>query len=341
MDTIPRLLASTFNTMYVIGGISQSTYFRSMERLAPEPQPNLYENTVGAESLSTLSPRTPSWNVLPTYMDLTPARAAHTIVLYRDHLYAVGGFETEKSTLVTSLQIFNGLFWDTLPSEANMFGRARHCAQVYRGAIYVMGGVVASPFGVTITKSVQYFNGTWTTAPAMAQPRWRASSVVFNDRIYVIGGLSVIGDLSVIALQDRATLSSVEVFDGAAWTTLEGNLTIGRFSASAVVFRGSIYLFGGQKARGSVADSAVASTDVFDGEKWTVVPFPLPAEMHAFSVCVFRNTLYLAGGQTFNGTDLADVYTSTTSPMSWTKVGSLNAPRRLASLIVYDMNGGV
>lgn len=72
-------------------------------------------------------------------------------------------------------------------------------------------------------------------------PRDKLAAVVYQYRIYVIGGYE----------DNVGLLSKVEIYDGSVWTTVSSTLEP-RDSHAAVVYKSMIYIMGGRGNFGTV-----------------------------------------------------------------------------------------
>ena len=204
-------------------------------------------------------------------------------------------------------------------SPFNWVGRRRgHSLSVYNGSIYIIGGcsmidnlhepVPVSgyniPYDYKVDYSMGYFyfsvftydgitlNSTagnyWNYSSILNRTRCFHDSIVYQGKIYVMGGLTKSG-VYVDTLQgtdtylDAYTTSEkmndfvaagsnvdytkqVEVFDGISWTIHPEETIKNRVGANAVLFKDKIYLVGGTDENGNY----VSQPEYFDGTSWTL-----------------------------------------------------------------------
>lgn len=148
-----------------------------------------------------------------------------------------------------------------LPIIGGCFSSPRTGASVvqHNQLMYVIGGCSTqnnSHKGGTSLSSMMAYDpaaDNWEPRPAMGVPRWGASAVIFNGKIFVIGGVVVSSqahDLSTTmpfnGPRRPAVTNVVEAFDIAteSWSRV-APLRHGRTAASAVVFKGKLYVLGG------------------------------------------------------------------------------------------------
>lgn len=175
----------------------------------------------------------------------------HATVIYNGKLYRIGGQNASGNILKTvSFATINkdgtiGNWRSTTPlPEARHFPAGPHVV-VYNNRIYVIGGNRPSPSKIE-TKTVWYapinLNGTlgnWETGTSLPDTSQGHSTVVWNGRIYVMGGWT--GGW----LQDNVYYTEINP-DGSigSWvptTPLPQPLRWGQ----AVVYHGIIYIMGG------------------------------------------------------------------------------------------------
>lgn len=171
------------------------------------------------------------------------------------------------------------------------------------GAVVVVGGT--TPFR---TNAVEIFDGSASAATSsMTTPRDRHGTVVFRDRIHVIGGGS-------------SHLNTVEVYDGTSWTTSTATLIRGRTHLAAVVYQDRIYAIAGQVGWSETfaVRGKLNSVEVYDGTAWALSPGTLATHRDRHAAVVFRDAIHVTGGYDSNGGKLKSMEVSTHSGTSWT-----------------------
>lgn len=215
----------------------------------------------------------------------------------------------------------------TLPlsptSPFNWVGRRRgHSLSVYNGSIYIIGGCsmidnlyepvplpgYIFPYGYEVDFSMGYFyfsvftydgitpnliaGNNWNYSSILNRTRCFHDSIVYQGKIYVMGGLTKSGVYVDVSDNDGAgsyTLlnsyrisekindfvsagsnieytKQVEVFDGISWTIHPEQTIKNRVGANAVLFKDKIYLVGGTDENGNY----VSQPEYFDGTSWTL-----------------------------------------------------------------------
>ena len=95
------------------------------------------------------------------------------------------------------------------------------------------------------TNSVEMFsllNRTWTPLKRMKESRRRASSVVYNNQMFVIGG---VGQRAGIKSIEKLSLNAVQVDQSITWENVLAELPEPLFGHSSVVYNGRLIVIGG------------------------------------------------------------------------------------------------
>jgi hypothetical protein len=241
--------------------------------------------------------------------------------------------EADKATLFGGLQgafsnnvwqTPDGVSWSELSTDAPLSPRLTTGTE-FNGQMWVVGGE-----GTRDSSSTPVRNDVWRTsdglnwssvtpAGAIFSRRAGHSVVVFNNKLWVIGG----GDNVAAAGGPSMRLNDVwSSSDGANWThqiPTGGNIFSPRTFQAAVVYAGKLWVIGGDVASGSPNDTY--ANDVWytaDGATWTNASAnaAFPAR-EGHSVAVLNGSMWLIGGDT-GGAVLADVWKSTDG-VTWTQ----------------------
>uniref|UniRef100_A0A034VX83 Kelch-like protein diablo n=1 Tax=Bactrocera dorsalis TaxID=27457 RepID=A0A034VX83_BACDO len=160
---------------------------------------------------------------------------------------------------------------------------------------------------------------TWKRLPDMHKARYWSSVTELDEKIYVMGGMANLDQVS----------QSVEVYTRRyGWEEVCGLITP-RYGARAVTLNGKIYLIGG---RGEGDFKAVESYDP-NTDKWTACA-PLLREHYFPGVAVHNRHIYVVGGWTPNQNTIVERYDVQTD--KWTKVCSLTNGRWGLGCIFID-----
>ena len=233
---------------------------------------------------------------------------------------------------------WNGSTWQLrattgpAPREAlaMAYDSARGVTVLYGGFDGVPGTRV--PFGDTW----EWDGETWTQATAAAgwSPRIAAAAVVFQDRIWILGGTEnyYFGDDK--SLKNDVWYSA----DGKEWKQATADAGWpARAYHQAVVLNGKIYLFGG----GNYVPKYHAKSDVWcsaDGVSWEQVTDAAPWSPRLwFPAAVYRDRMWILGGWSNNPSrNWGDVWHSADG-VTWTEIPNTPwKPRHAASVFVHD-----
>ncbi len=219
-----------------------------------------------------------------------------------------------------------GRDWTYSTLSAAFPSRVGHSSLAYQGQMWVIAGVGTSYLN-DVWSSTDGAN--WTQAlAANASPgpnqfpgRIQPGSVVFNNRMWVIGGFSGLSELNDVWSSS----------DGANWTQVLATNTSpgpnqfpGRNGHASVSYGGKIWVVGGNK--GGNSNDVWSSSD---GVSWSLVlpdtaspgPNQFPRRT-SFPMVVFNNRMWVIGGS--NGTYFNDVWSSSDG-VSWVQALSNNA----------------
>ncbi|MCJ7560664.1 hypothetical protein MUO79_08635, partial [Candidatus Bathyarchaeota archaeon] len=166
--------------------------------------------------------------------------------------------------------------------------RGRLGVAAVNGKIYAIGGVTdPQSWGQTVGTNEEYdpTTDTWTFKEPMPTPRGAFGITVYQNKIYVIGGFASIDNAQYV-------LSGAnEVYDPATdtWKTKASSPTP-RYSISANVVDGKIYVIGGNSSENLVYDPATDS--------WTTkAPMPVTPYLIGWSCtsAVVDNKIHVIG----------------------------------------------
>jgi N-acetylneuraminic acid mutarotase len=207
---------------------------------------------------------------------------APAAVLLDGRIYVIGGFEGLSNSPTDAVRAFDlsTKTWSDLASLPAP--RGGHAAAVLDGKIHVIGGGNSES---TISDHSVYDPKTnrWTVAARLPRKAGSPAAVVYLDRLYAIGGRSGFSDYGAVDIYDPAS---------DAWS--KGPRIPPRGTAGAVVYRGAIFVFGGEsQARNRTLDDVLR----LDPAKnvWRRVSRMPTARNYARAV-VFKDAVYVVGG---------------------------------------------
>ncbi|MDD2717294.1 MAG: SUMF1/EgtB/PvdO family nonheme iron enzyme [Candidatus Wallbacteria bacterium] len=219
------------------------------------------------------------------------ARCGHTSLVFNNKMWVLGGWDgTQKNDVWSST---DGVNWVQVTANAAWCARSGHTSLVFDNKMWIIGG---NYYDQTLPDNnkkndVWYSSDgiTWTQATAHAgwSERFFHSSVVFDNKMWVIGG----GNNSVgWPIYNDVWYST----DGANWTLAAANAGWGiRSSHSSVVFDNKMWVIGGYSIN-NICNDVWYSTD---GVDW----FPTNSSRiwtpRGGTSIVFNNKMWIMGGK--------------------------------------------
>jgi N-acetylneuraminic acid mutarotase len=212
------------------------------------------------------------------------------------------------------------------------------------GLIYVAGAFTGDYPNETPVPDVYIYNpatNAWTIGPKIPQARRRgaAGAVVYNQKIYLVGGITkghTSGFVKWLDELDPAT---------GTWQTLpDANFARDHFHAAVV--GNKLYAAGGRRtsgATGQVFSLTVSEVDVFDfgTRQWLPYPngmAPIPTQRGGTTVVVLGGEVVVIGGESANNAgDLAHNQAEALNPATgtWRSLAPLNTGRHGTQALVY------
>ena len=171
--------------------------------------------------------------------DMPTPRVGLSTAVVNDKIYAVGGASQGP---VKTVEVYDPAT-DTWTAKASMpTPRYAVSTAVTNDKIYAIGGLTTLNGELRALSTVEEYDpetDTWIAKANMPTPRGEVALAVVNDKIYAIGGTTVIG-------RKWATVSTVEIYHPATgkWTP-ESRMSSPRRWLSTSAVRGKIYAIGG------------------------------------------------------------------------------------------------
>jgi hypothetical protein len=192
----------------------------------------------------------------------------------------------------------NGVEWARIATTGTIFSpRQGQCVIAFDSKLWVIGGWDnASGGGGTETRLADVWSSTdgvaWTrttTGPGF-DPRAAHDCVVFQNKLWVIGGITAVGDVNDVWSSS----------DGISWTAHTPGMSVftPRHAHRVVAFNNEMWLTGGGETIGAVTQGTSDVWHSADGNTWTQanVPTPFPPRIfHAMDV--FNARLYVIAGR--------------------------------------------
>ncbi|XP_036406227.1 kelch-like protein 29 [Megalops cyprinoides] len=183
--------------------------------------------------------------------------------------------------------------------------------------IYLSGGMES---GVTVADVWCYMSllDNWNLVSRMTVPRCRHNSLVYDGKLYTIGGLGVAGNLDHVERYDTITNQ---------WETVSP-LPKPVHSAAATVCGGKIYVFGGVNEAGRSA--GVLQSYVPQTNTWSFIESPMIDNKYAPAVSL-NGFIFILGGAYARATTIYDPEKGNI------KAGpNMNHSRQFCSAVILD-----
>lgn len=221
-----------------------------------------------------------------------PAREQHTALVYDDKIWLIGG-EIVGGFFKDVWYTEDGSHWVKAAEDTPLGRRNGHSSVAFDDKMWVIGGSeISDDYNETFIQndvwhSTDGVNWTQATEDAGFEPRSGHKSVVFDNKIWVIGG----------RLWNEQSGYSDNIHDvwysenGVDWTMAAENVGFDVSGFDCVVFDNKIWLIGGIDNNGNVSTKIWYSTD---GSNWQEsTPF-FGRDLHANAV--YENKIWGVGG---------------------------------------------
>lgn len=164
----------------------------------------------------------------------------------------------------------------------------------------------------------------WQRKADIPTARWGTSCCVYENKIYVLGGIGISQP------PDTPALSVMEVYDPQtdSWQTMP-SMGINRAGLCVSQINAKIYALGGWSSHWAVGASAQVFEEYnVDSQKW-IRKKDLSIPMGDFATVVLDNKIYMMGGSAVNYLETALKILSVYDPDTdqWTSLASMNSPR--------------
>jgi leucine-zipper-like transcriptional regulator 1 len=231
-------------------------------------------------------------------------RSGHSSVEYMGKMWVLGG-GSETNLKNDVWYSADGITWVQATGNANWSPRWGHSALVFDNKIWVIGGdaeAPKSPLRVEYKNDVWYSTdgSTWVQATGNANwsPRWGQSALVFDNKMWVIGGAGI-DDKKYSTYYNDTWYST----DGSTWIQATGTANwLPRSEHQSVVFGQRMWVLGGYIGLKSISGrQEVAANDAwysFDGKIW----YPASrdsdwSQRSGHQVIEFNNRMWILGGK--------------------------------------------
>ncbi len=218
-------------------------------------------------------------------------RGEPTTLVYDNKMWMMGGRYLGGAYLNDVWYSTNGINWTQATASANWPGRSGHASLVYDNKMWVMGGynlTGVSGYKNDVWYSTDGVNWTRATANANWSAREGHSSVVYDNKMWIIGGGNLGGNRN-----DVWWTNDTNFTDGQTWyqATSSANWP-GRSGHASLVYDNKMWVMGGYIS--TCVNDVRYSTN---GANWTqaTANAAWPARTE-FSSVVYDNKMWVLGG---------------------------------------------
>lgn len=208
-------------------------------------------------------------------------RFAHTSVVFQNKMWVMGGVNNSGS-LNDVWSSNDGINWTESTGSAPWSPRYYHSSVVFDNKIWVIGGWGDAPSLHQNSDVWSSSDGTsWTlvTASAAFGQRAEHASIVFNNKMWVVGGM----------LRNDVWSSS----DGAIWEQATAHAQWPERSDPGIaVFNNQMWIIGGVQLESALGDVWSSS----DGVLWTQSFPPAPWHLGRYPTIILNDRINLLGG---------------------------------------------
>ena len=253
-----------------------------------------------------------------TFIQSTPCnnyRYGSSAVSYENEIYLIGG--AHGSTYYTTIERLDETNNQWIELNNQVIGRRYLTTEVVDGVIYIIGGSAQDYRFVDTVQAYNISNSTITTVASLPTKRVQLNSVVYDNKIYVIGG----------QLENTsARTGAVEVYDPSSnsWTTLSSMPTARECDLALIDDK--IYAFGGYDGL-----NALTSVEIYniENDSWSAAS-NMPYALSAYHLASFENFVFLFGDYS-ERIDEVNMYNSNDD--SWIKLSTNFTGRRHAAVV--------
>lgn len=274
-----------------------------------------------------------STNAWATATSIPAASGTYNLatVAYNGFLYTIGGDDNDI-TVYDNVQYAplnaNGTVGAWTATTVLPATRKRHSAVAVNGYLYVLGDNSATSVIYATINPTTGAIGTWLTTNTFTNPRDYAAAFTYNGYMYIAGGSSgatTYNDVQYAPINANGSLGT--------WLATT-SFTTTRYSHSATVYNGIVYILGGGFP---ISDNVQYATIAGNGTvgAWTNTT-SLSNARFGFKTYAANGYMYAVGGDT-NNTTIAAPILSGGSLGKWNYVASYTSARSNAALA--DNNG--
>jgi hypothetical protein len=243
---------------------------------------------------------------------LNHPRDSHSAITKDTCIYVLGGYWSYNTVVERAFVNPDGSLTPWTDVNSMLIDRIDFASVVWNNRIYAIGGSSLDSYGYptglrsveTASINADYSLSSWTIVNNLPFILNGHAAVVWNDYIYVIGGVSA---SAVTTFYFTEGLRSHINPDGSlsSWEILSTSLNIHREDFVAVVSNGYIYAIGGNAASAPYNANTTERAQIYPDESlgsWTIETSLLihPSRFQHAAV-VANNSLYVLGGYGIEG----------------------------------------
>jgi N-acetylneuraminic acid mutarotase len=271
-----------------------------------------------------------SWQTLAP---MPTARQELATAVLNGKIYAIGGYDS-SGTKTNIVEVYDPTTNTWTSAHPIPVALHHNCAAVAAGKLYSFGGPSTQTF------VYDELNDSWSAVASMLFFQVLSPAVgVFNDKIYVAGGVS--------GGSGNTKQNLVEVYDPVAntWTALEP-MKVGRNHCGGAFIGGKFYVVGGRRVT-----RALDANEVYDPQTNTWADqAPLPTPRAGIGVAAVNGELFVFGGETLypsgGGEVHGEVEVFNPATNTWRSLSPMPTPRHgiFASVIgnnIFLPGGGI
>lgn len=242
------------------------------------------------------SPDGATWSKTPDSSSLS-TRGGYNLTVFNDRIWLIGGDDAVGIYTDDVWYSSDGLDWTEATAEAGWPGRAfGHTTVVYNDLLWVIGGesdTTASYLIGDVWYSPDGISWTQATANAPWGPRGYHASIVFDNKMWVLGG--IYGD------NWDDTKDAWSSSDGVNWTQASSSTEWSPgYNYNAFVLNEGLWMIGENEVWKS-----------FDAENWTKVPQTMVwGSRENYTTAVFNEKLWVIGGVVEDGFPTNEVWST-------------------------------
>lgn len=173
--------------------------------------------------------------------------------------------------------------------------RASTTANIYKDKLYIAGGIIDGHWDghVKWFDVYDFETKTWEKLPDAPRARDHATSVICNDKLYLLGGRRSSGKIKKVF---HLTVAEIDVYDfkTKTWSTLNSPIPSERAGCTSICVNDQIIFTGGETANHKAAYGEMDVLNTKTG-KWSKLP-SLVQGRHGTQLVLHNRKLYIASG---------------------------------------------